>query len=485
MSSHRQIFRSSAIIGVASIVSILIGVLNVKVIAVLLGASSVGLMGIYQNVIGVASTLFGLGVSRSGIRELALGSTSGEGIPLVRRALVAGNLALGLAGMFTIYFFKDAISRFVFGDVAHAHAVALLGVGVFITLVGGAQSAVLQGLRKIKQIAQVNIAGALLSSGLGVAVIYSFREDGVIWFVLMVPLMTMALATLFASKVVDETQGVPSGVCQKFEGMLKMGTPLMLATLVNLTTQLIVRSIILRDLGSEASGHFQAAWTISMTYIGFVLGAMATDFYPRLSGVIRDRRAASSLVHDQAEMALLLAGPVLLTMNISAPLVMELLYSKDFVQAADILRWQILGDILKVGSWPMGFILAATGRSGLTLLSEMCWSVVYVAVAYFVVPQVGLFFVGVGFFLAYLILYFVVAISARSLIGYRVSARLAAYTVGLLVLNGGVAYSLANLPHAMGVAVSLGAFVLMVAFVTFRLGVLLNMRELIKKRYKG
>jgi PST family polysaccharide transporter len=27
-----------------------------------------------------------------------------------------------------------------------------------------------------------------------------------------------------------------------------------------------------------------------------------------------------------------------------------------------VLRWQILGDILKVASWPMSFILLAQGR---------------------------------------------------------------------------------------------------------------------------
>lgn len=483
MSSHRQIFRSSAVIGSASIISILIGVINVKVIAVLLGASSVGLLGIYQNVIGVASTFLGFGVSRSGVRELALNANSSGAVAAVRRSLIFGTLGLGLAGIFVICVFRERISGIVFGDVEHANAVAVLSLGVLISLMGGAQTAVLQGLRKIKHIAQVNILGALISSALGVSVIYTFRDDGLIWFVLIAPLISMVLSGYFASAlVVDKSPVDLRVVYKKFEGMLKLGVPLMLATLVNLTAQLIVRSTILRDFGSDASGHFQASWTISMTYIGFVLGAMVTDFFPRLSEAIADQRTAKVLVDDQAEMALLLAGPVLLIMNVFAPLVMQLLYSDSFVRSAEILRWQILGDILKVASWPMGFILVAMGRSGLTLFSEVCWCVIYVAFVYFVAPHVGLFSVGIGFFLAYLVFYLIVAILSRRLIGYVVSKRLAIYTVALLVLNAGVSYSMIRLSAVAAVSIGVGVFIFVTAFSLYRLNNLLNLGELIKKR---
>ena len=44
--SHRQILRSSFIIGGASVINILVGLLRIKVVAVLLGPAGVGLIGI-------------------------------------------------------------------------------------------------------------------------------------------------------------------------------------------------------------------------------------------------------------------------------------------------------------------------------------------------------------------------------------------------------------------------------------------------------
>ena len=71
MKSYREIFRSSAIIGSASIANILIGIVRMKVLAVLLGPAGVGLMGLYQNIMGTAATLTGCGMETSGVRHIA------------------------------------------------------------------------------------------------------------------------------------------------------------------------------------------------------------------------------------------------------------------------------------------------------------------------------------------------------------------------------------------------------------------------------
>ncbi len=96
-----------------------------------------------------------------------------------------------------------------------------------------------------------------------------------------------------------------------------------------------------------------------MTYIGFVLGAMGTDYYPRLTAVIHDHTSVNRIVNEQTEVALLLATPVLLAMLGLAPWVITLLYSDQFGEAVETLRWQVLGDLfegreLATGIHPVG-----------------------------------------------------------------------------------------------------------------------------------
>ena len=47
-----------------------------------------------------------------------------------------------------------------------------------------------------------------------------------------------------------------------------------------------------------------------MTYVGFFLGAMGADYYPRLTEVIHDKVAAVRLMNDQAQLGLAIGGPV-------------------------------------------------------------------------------------------------------------------------------------------------------------------------------
>ena len=50
-----------------------------------------------------------------------------------------------------------------------------------------------------------------------------------------------------------------------------------------------------------------------------------------------------------------------------APWVIHLLYAESFSPAAEILRWQVLGDIFKVASAPIVFIFLATGHGGIAV----------------------------------------------------------------------------------------------------------------------
>lgn len=185
--------------------------------------------------------------------------------------------------------------------------------------------------------------------------------------------------------------------------MAQLGSAFMVAGLVLMLGQLAVRTLVQRELGPESLGHFQAAWVLSMTYLGFVLGAMGTDYYPRLTASIHDHATANRLVNEQTEVTLLLAGPVLLGMLALLPWVISVLYSEEFAPAADILRWQILGDVLKVISWPLGFIILAAGAGRTFMLSETAAMAVFVSGTWLTLPWLGIQATGVSFLLMYIV----------------------------------------------------------------------------------
>ena len=417
----------------------LIGIVKVKVLAVLLGPVGIGLMGLYQNIMNMAAMLAGCGMASSGVRQLAASADEAATLSIVRRALWLGNLVLGFAGMAILWLLREPVAHWVFGDSSHSGAVGWLGIGLLLTLIAGSQTALLQGLRRIDDLAKVSILGAIVGALVGTLAIYFLGTDGVLWFVLTAPAANFVVASYYAARLPRPQESYDLvAIHQQWLAILKLGIPLMSAGLLTLITQLAVRSIIVRELGLEASGYFQAAWAISFTYVGFVLNAMAMDYFPRLTAAIDDREIARQLVNEQAEMALLLSAPILMAMITLAPWVIHILYAESFSPAAEILKWQVLGDIFKVASVPIVFIFLAAGRGGVAIGVQIVWSAAYLGPLVLGIREFGLVMAGAGFWIAYLIYYIVVAIAANKLIGFKLTKRNWVFTLLLLLAGGGI-----------------------------------------------
>jgi PST family polysaccharide transporter len=146
---------------------------------------------------------------------------------------------------------------------------------------------------------------------------------------------------------------------------------------------------------------------------------MAADYYPRLTQQIHDKDEANRLVNEQTEIAIIFAAPVLLGMLSFAPLVIHLLYSSEFSDSIEILRWQVFGDVLKVFSWPLGFIILAKGHSKLFFCTELLWTGSYVLLVYVGIHDFGIEITGYVFALSYLIYLIAVYVVSRRINGFR------------------------------------------------------------------
>lgn len=406
-SSYRQILRSSSIIGGASAINIIVGLLRMKVAAVLLGPVGVGLIGLFTNLAGVATGVAGLGAGTVGTRQIAeaAGQDDPARIALVRRSLFWLTLALALVGGMAFWLLRETLAVRVLGDASLAGPLGWLSIAVALSVAAASQNALLNGMRRIGDIARVSVGSAVLSTVGAIIALWWLGRDGIVLYVLVAPLASFLLGHWYVSRLPGpvEFKASLSALADQWRVMLKLGFAFMVAGLAGTIGQLAVRTLVQRELGVDALGHFHSAWAISMTYIGFVLGAMGTDFYPRLTAVIQDPVAVNRLVNEQTEVALLLAAPVLLAMLALAPWVIRLLYSVEFVEAVEVLRWQVLGDILKIASWPLGYILLAAGAGKTSIGTEWLAMGVFAALTFLLLPAMGIAATGVSFLAMYVI----------------------------------------------------------------------------------
>ena len=146
--TYGDIVRASSIMGGAQALNYLVGMVRVKIIAVLLGPAGVGLIGLYSSALGLVGTVTGLGIASSGVREVALAHGQDDPQAVARTVTVLRRAcwATGLLGWALSAAAAVPLSRWAFGDTAHAAAIAVLGVTLLLGAISGGQTALLQGV---------------------------------------------------------------------------------------------------------------------------------------------------------------------------------------------------------------------------------------------------------------------------------------------------------------------------------------------------
>ncbi|MGH9517148.1 MAG: O-antigen translocase [Terriglobales bacterium] len=423
--SYGQILKSSVLVGGSSFLNIGIGIIRTKALAVLLGPGGFGLFGLFGSVADLTQNIAELGVNSSGVRQIAEAVGTGDRITIARTAAILRrtSIVLGAFGAAFLILFSKQVSKITFGGTEEALPISLLSLVVLFKIVSAGQASLIQGTRRIADLAKMSVLGALFGVFTAIPLIYFFREKGVVPSLVSVAGMTILTSWWYSRKIAVEKVTVTfAEVRKEASALLKLGSVFMASGFMTMGVAYFVRIAVLRMVGYEATGLYQSAWNLGGFYVGIILQAMGADFYPRLTASINNYEEANRLVNEQTLIGLLIAGPGVLATLTFAPLVIAMFYSAKFAAAVGVLRWICLGATLQVVTWPMGFIAVAKGRQGFFFVSEFAWTVFAIIAALFCIKHWGVEGAGVAFFCSYVLHALITYPIARHLSGFHWSA---------------------------------------------------------------
>jgi antigen flippase len=424
--SHKQILKSTGIMGGEQAIVVLSGIVRSKIIALLLGPMGIGISGLYQSTIDFVKAGTGMGLGFSAVREVAAASVGederkiSDTIYILRRWV----WCTGLAGMLLILLFCRQMSQYVFGDVKHEWQFALLSVSVLLGALSSGQMALLQGLRKIASMAKANVGGVLVGLLISIPLLWLCKLEGIVLSMVVVSAAGLGFSWYFAAKI--RTIPVRLTAKETFAGgldMAKLGFFMVFATLLSTGTMYVVRMIVAGKTGLAGVGQFQAAWSISAMYLTTILNAMSADYFPRLSAVGGDDVKTNNLVNEQTEIALLLAGPVIILVLSFIWVLLSVLYSAKFNYSISILQWQIFGTFFKVISWPIGFVFLARKMNSYFIIGEILWNLLYIGIVLIGWKPFGIEITGISFLVSYVVITLFYLTGTRMTSGFTWSAR--------------------------------------------------------------
>lgn len=433
---------------------------RVKLVAVLLGPSGVGLVGLYTSATELVGTITGLGIATSGVREVAEAHGGGKAEQVARTVKTLRRVCwvTGILGWLLCATLSYPLSVYTFGSGERAWAIAILGATILIGAISGGQSALIQGMRRIGDLARMGVIGAVTGTIVAVGLYAWLGKDGIVPVLIVTAGVNLGFSWWFARKIQLVSVSLTwLETLADSRRLIHIGAAFMYGALLNSVVGLTIRSLIVKNYGLDANGIYQAAWAISGMFAGFIINAMGTDFYPRLTAVAHDDEQVNRLVNEQTEIGILLALPGLIGTLVFAPWFMRIFYTAKFLPGAELLPWFVIGVFIQVIIFPMGHITRAKGAVRWIYIGQTWANVSSLILATVLMSFFGILGVAYAAFLNVAIFGFVVLLIVRHLSKFsctREVLKLIAVSWVLIL----IAMAIQEIPNA-AVAICAGTFV--------------------------
>lgn len=419
--SYKHILKYTSVFGGVQGLVILIGLVRNKFMALLLGAGGMGLNALLTSAQNFASQCTNLGISFGAIPRLS-GYYEHNRQQLLDYYIQVIRLwsliAAGLGCLFCVIV-SPLINDLSFTWGNHTLHYAMLGVSVSMIAITSGETAILKATRRLGALAKIQIYTAMVSVLLSIPLYYIYGHSGVVPAIVLIAGAGMLVTIGYSWRLYPYRIRFSRNLLKHGAGMIRLGLAFVLAAAIGSAAEMLIRAFLNVEGTLADVGLYNVGFMITVTYAGMVFSAMETDYFPRLSAVSKDIAKTNETVNKQMEVSLLLLSPMLVVLMMLLPLLIPMLFSREFLPVVGMAQVAVLAMYFKVLTMPVAYITLARSRSLSYLLLETSYFVVLVFAVIVGFRQWGLWGTGLAVVVAHLLETIIVLSYSYFYYGYR------------------------------------------------------------------
>lgn len=340
-SFFKEISKIAALFGSTQFIQIIAALIQGKIIALLIGVDGFGLFGLITSAILLIQSIFIFGIPFSLTRELSA-KNSKNNIKIISTSFYIILISSILSVLFCIVFASTLTNSLEHTTLLTYSSFSLVFLNINTFLLS-----VFQGLRYKKKYAfsQIFQSSANIISPL-IFLAY-FKTDGIPFVILFVPLLTSAFNLFQLNKIGILSNMISlKNLCRlnEIKDFIKFAaSQMMTASLGQFAKFLIIST--LASISIFESGLYQAGMRVTQQYIGLLFIAISIDFFPKITGLLNNNKLkeAKSYLSSQIDFILILATPMLISLILFNNLIINLIYSNDFILASELIKFSAVG----------------------------------------------------------------------------------------------------------------------------------------------
>lgn len=386
--------------GFASMVQVMVNIVRVKIIAVLLGTIGVGITSLINNFMSTVIPLTSLGLNQGIIKALNDDINDEERIKKIQATSYITTMLISIILSIIVLIIPDLVVKRDNVNLSnYIYILAILSIP-FLTL-NQINISIINGFKLIKELGLANVISSIISLIISVYLTYKFKLNGAVLSIFV----SSVLITLVYWKL-----GRTNDIKLKYsfsmfdydisvlKYLVKFGVMSIFVGFITNYSVLLVRKIIVKNLGIDAVGVFQADWALINQYLGLVLSSIGVYLIPTLCSLRLNEEIVDELNATLNIMIKIIVPIMSLLILLSHPIIV-LLYSNKFSSASVLLPLFIIGDFFKLIAWVIGSTFWTIPKLGKLAFINGVNSIILVIMTLLLTNKLGLY----GIALAYII----------------------------------------------------------------------------------
>jgi len=410
------LIKTSVLTAISTIVSVISAFIINKVIALYVGPTGLAFVGSLRDFIITINTIANGATSQGIVKYTAEYQTIEQKQKIFSSSIII-SLVCSLIISIVLFGFSDYLSELILKDVQYASVFVVFGLTIFLFALNTVLMSILNGQKEIKKYVLVNIASSIFSLFFTSFLIMQLNLIGALYALVVNQSVIFFVTLLFVIKsnwfkLEYFKQGADK------ESLVKLGKYSLMAITSALTvpvSHLIVRNYIGENLSWDDAGYWQGIWYISTMYLMVITTSLGVYYLPRLSE-IQDNMELKKEIYNGYKIIM----PIVIIMSIVIFLLKEyvilIAFSDKFMPMIELFAWQLIGDVIKIASWLLGYITLAKAMTKTYISLEIFGSLSFVLLSIYFVDNFGLIGITYAFSLNYFLYMFIMVYMFRKVI---------------------------------------------------------------------
>lgn len=386
-----NLLKTGFLTAIATFARLLSAFLVMKLVAVLAGPEGVAQLGQFMSLTALLVVFAGGGVGSGVVKYLAQFKDDVQSIQALVSSALTFTLVSSLLMCVLVLIFSTDISIWLLGGEEYTSLIVVLAVAQIFVALHNLIIAIINGMMDVKRLALVHVLGAVIGVLLPSVLGYFFKLYGVLLaFVLGQGLLLFVSLGCYArSKYFNSNYFRPSVDSKMLSRLAKFSLMTLTSALLAPIVQIIVRNMLAESFSWEQVGYWQAVTKVSEAYLLFISMAISVYYLPKLSSIDDRKNFKREIVQGYTILMPVVLLSAAFVFVLKGPITW-LLFSDEFDGALYLYAPQLIGDVIKIASFLLSYIMLAKSMTKTFFLSELFFSFLYVVLVYFLSASFGL-----------------------------------------------------------------------------------------------